>query len=554
MSLTSLELNYLIWRYLQESGYELAAFALQKKSQCLEYEHDKNKLIDSIEPGCLANLVQKGILYTFVEDAAEGKEERLTLVNAIIKEHEQKQAQLEYSHTLPLKSQLNGDKATADVDMEDLEAPEPEKKTAELENLDTLPFTTAVLTPFLHFSHSVAAQWHPHSEVFAFGREDALAIIHALGSHGVSESVTLNHPPVLMDENPIENEISTVLWSPLGSAILTSGIDGEIRAWTPDGRLKNIVNSATNTDRLPATLQLLIWNFRGLLLLTIDTNNTVCVWDGSTLAPVSEVRTPDHLNSVLVACWVSDSKFAILTAKNAIKIYSVNPLAPFESSVIAVGQLVGHSNTISAILFSPISKLLASSSDTDYAIKVWNSSSSQDALELNVSAENEANVHYHTTPIICLSWLTHAGDVQGNELLSVSMEGAVNVWDAFSGEVLVSARIFSNPNNFHFDEELDIDQKNALVFAASVSPDSKLLAIGDDSGNVSIWDIQVLHYRNTKDILQCLGVYAVGKKEDIGICDIVWDALGKHICVCYKGVDSIVLDLGQLKNEPAKED
>lgn len=546
MSLTSLELNYLIWRYLQESGYELAAFALQKKSQCLEYEHEKNKLIDSILPGCLPNLVQKGILYTFVEDAAEGKEEKLTLVNAIIKEHEQKLALQNNTHISPLKPQANGVKPAEDVEMEDAESVKQENSTGDAENSELLPFKTAVLAPSLHFSHSVAAQWHPLSDVFAFGREDALAIIHALGSHGVAETVTLNHPPVLMDENSVENEISTVLWSPLGSTVLTSGIDGEIRAWTPDGRLKNIVNSTTNTERVPSLLQLLIWNFRGLLLLTIDTNNTVCVWDGNTLAPISEARTLDPFNGVLAACWVSDTKFAILTAKNGIKIYSVNPQAPFESSALVVGQLVGHANTISAITFSPVSKLLASSSDTDYAIKVWNSSSSQDALELNVISENEPHTHYHTTPILLLSWLTRVGDVQGNELLSVSMEGAVNVWDAFSGEPLVSSRIFSNPNNFHFDDEIDIDQKKSLVFAASISPDSKFLAVGDDLGNVSIWDVQVLHYRGTKDVLRCLGVYAVGKREDVGICDIVWDSSGKHICVCYKGVDSIVLDLLEL--------
>lgn len=542
MSLTSLELNYLIWRYLQESGYELAAFALQKRSRCLEYEHEKNKFIEFIEPGCLANLVQKGILYTFVEEAAEGKEDRLTLMNAIIKENEVNQAERENINNLQLKSQTNGEIAKSDVEMEGEDVTQASSVPEEESEEQDLPFTTTALTPFLHFSHSVAAHWHPHSEVFAFGREDGSAIIHALDSHRVAESVTLNHPPVLMDKNPTDNEISTVSWSPLGTMILTSGIDGEIRAWTPDGRLKNIVNSATDTERVPATLQSLIWNTRGLLLVTIDVNNTICIWDGATLALISEIRTTHEFDCMLTACWVSDSKFAVLTAKNAIKIYNVNPLAPFDTTVTPVGQLVGHSNTISAILFSPISKLLASASDTDYAIKVWNSALTQDALELNVSSESEPNVHYHTSPIICLSWLNRAGDVQGNELLSVSMEGAVNIWDAFSGDSLVSANIFRNPDNYRFEEDIDIDQKNSLVFAASVSPDSKYLAIGDDFGNVSIWDIQILHYLGVKNLLRCVGVYAIGKKEDIGICDIVWDSSGTHLCVCYKGVDSIVLE------------
>lgn len=579
MSLTSLELNYLIWKYLQESGYELAAFALEKKSQCLEYEHEKNRFIESIQPGCLVNLVQKGILYTFVEDTAEGKEERLTLVNALIKENELAKSESTTSQNIQLNSQANGDVAP-DVEMEDAnsvkEAEVAHKDAAnapeaeELEQVHNVAFTTAILKPFLHFSPSVAAQWHPHSEVFAFGREDASALIHALDSHGVAESVTLNHPPVLMDEHPVSNEISTVTWAPQGVMILTSGIDGEIRAWTPDGRLKNIVNSAADSDRVPATLHSLIWNNRGLLLLTIDVNNTVSVWDGSTLAPVGEIvqqsasnphtnathnsQGASHPPQILTACWLSDSKFAILTAKNAIRIYSVNPLAPFESSVVPVGQLVGHQNAISTILFGNISKLLASASDSDYIIKVWNSSLSQDALELNVASEHEQNVYYHASPIVCLSWLSRAGDIQGNELISVSMDGVVNIWDGFSGESIVSANIFKNPDNFRFEEDIDIDQKNSLVYAAAVSPDSKYVAIGDDSGNVSIWDIQLLHYRGVKDLLRCVGFYAAGKKEDIGICDIVWDAKGTHICVSYKGVDSIVLLWSENPKEDAIED
>ena len=65
MSLTSKELNYLIWRYLQESGYDLSAYALDQQSQCSEYENNPTtqELIQKIKPGCLVDLIQKGILY-----------------------------------------------------------------------------------------------------------------------------------------------------------------------------------------------------------------------------------------------------------------------------------------------------------------------------------------------------------------------------------------------------------------------------------------------------------------------------------------------------------
>ena len=65
MSLTSKELNYLVWRYLQESGNELAAYALEQKAT-----FDNKDVIQKVQPGCLVELVQKGILYTLAEDSA----------------------------------------------------------------------------------------------------------------------------------------------------------------------------------------------------------------------------------------------------------------------------------------------------------------------------------------------------------------------------------------------------------------------------------------------------------------------------------------------------
>lgn len=529
MSLTSLELNYLIWRYLQESGFELAAYSLQKDSHCLEYEHYKNKFIDTIEPGCLVNMVQKGILYTFVEDVADGKEDRISLVNAIVKDKQERQIQNQDSRFL-LKADANGE-APETAEVKEVEMQDAEE--AQQEEDDDVEFTTAKIEPVLNFSSSLVAQWHPTSDVFAYGKGDSTAIIHALDHNAIAETVTLNHPPIL-GETPLPNEISTVSWSPQGTMVLTSGVNGEIRAWTPDGRLKNIVNSGTDAEKTPATLHSLEWSPRGLYVLSIDAHNTLCVWDGTSLTLLQEIRTPEGWAHCIDACWVSDLKFAVSTSKNLIKIYGVT-LNVF-AEVAPVGHLAGHEHPICMIKYNPVSKLLASASDVDHAIKVWNSLSPQDALELNVASEKDTLVHYHTAPIVGLHWVSLG--VQGNELVSVSMEGTVNLWDAFTGDALVSTNIFKNPDSYQFGEDVEIESKNPLVFATALSPDSRFLAIGDAAGNVSIWDV-----RKGK-MMRCLGMYAFekGDKTDVGICDLVWDSTCHHICVCYKGADSVVLE------------
>lgn len=555
MSLTSLELNYLIWRYLQESGFELAAYALQQNSQCLEYEHDKNKLIDAIEPGCLVNLVQKGILYTFVEDAAEGNHERISLVNAILKENESLSDGPEKDSlrfTLKKDAIENG---SNDVDMDELAVSNGKSeagsdgKEEEEEEPEVIEFSTKLLQPSTRFSSSLAAQYHPSSPVLAYGCDDSTAKILALENGTIAETVTLNYPPLISgtDDTPLPNEITTVSWAPLGTMVLTAGVNGEIRAWTPDGKLKNIVNTPVDSTKVAAPLHSVLWSPSGQFVLTVDTSGTVRIWEGDNLTPIQELRSHEHSGSIgLEACWVSENKFALATPKNTIKINSINTQAPFGSaeSVVTVGLVAGHFNPISNLTFSPVSKLLASSSDVDYAIKVWNSLSSRDALELNVVSENDANICYHTSPIIGLHWLTSPTDVQGNELLSVSMDGLINIWDAFTGEAIKSTNIFKSPESYRFGEHNSIDTSNPLIFATVVSHDARFLAVGDDTGNVSIWDIATKRYRGTSTGLRCLGLYEFKKQDDakeVGICGLAWNSKDELLTVSYKGSESIVL-------------
>jgi len=80
MSVTSDELNYLIWRYLQESGklytrftllaitndagHELTTFALQKETNAHLLDE---QFASHISVGALVSIVQKGIQYMEVE-------------------------------------------------------------------------------------------------------------------------------------------------------------------------------------------------------------------------------------------------------------------------------------------------------------------------------------------------------------------------------------------------------------------------------------------------------------------------------------------------------
>ncbi|ODQ64634.1 WD40 repeat-like protein [Nadsonia fulvescens var. elongata DSM 6958] len=66
MSITSRELNYLIWRYLQENGFENSTFAMQQEAKADELEEDFGSKIPA---GTLVRIVQKGLLYSEIESS-----------------------------------------------------------------------------------------------------------------------------------------------------------------------------------------------------------------------------------------------------------------------------------------------------------------------------------------------------------------------------------------------------------------------------------------------------------------------------------------------------
>ncbi|GME86965.1 unnamed protein product [[Candida] boidinii] len=79
MSLSSNELNYLIWRYLQEGGLEISAYALQDETKINSLD---DKYGERTPIGCLVDLVQKGILYTKIRDLISFKETNKNLKNS----------------------------------------------------------------------------------------------------------------------------------------------------------------------------------------------------------------------------------------------------------------------------------------------------------------------------------------------------------------------------------------------------------------------------------------------------------------------------------------
>ncbi|KAG7665617.1 uncharacterized protein J8A68_000823 [[Candida] subhashii] len=612
MSLTSKELNYMVWRYLQESGHDLAAYALDQQSH-VSSNDDNNNIITNIKPGCLVNLIQKGILYsvaqlqagnTITTELDNDNESKLSLLNALISDDLFKYTQQEQDTTndkrFLLKSEvatLNGNKPeqSDDIEMEDAE------HTAEGE--ENIEFETSILQPIIKFSSNLTSDWHPSStNVFAYGKSDGNAIINAFKDNKITETVTLNHPNLLN----LRNDINIVSWSPQGNSIITAGTNNELRVWSPDGKLKNIatisLSESTADDDIPASSTLitttnnniitsLYWSPpSGKFLITIHNDNHVSLWDGNTLSLIKQIKTTDPdtttpppietttttttMSNPITACWLAESKFAITTHQNTIKIYDITPsptattvgISQFE--IQPIGLLPGHNHIISIMKLNPITKLLASCSDFDYLIKVWNSGSISDCIDLNIPAgtAGDDDVKLHSSPIVGLDWIGAPGkdgEDGRNILVSVSMDGILNIWDVDNhhNTNLKSSELFKNHENFKYvdTDESRKGKEDALVFNAVMAPNGRYLALGDDYCRITIWDIsldRITKAGESKSLIRCLGIYEPdltdlekGQEQDknvnVGICDLKWDYESKYVTGSYNDIESVIVSLDE---------
>lgn len=591
MSLTSNELNYLVWRYLQESGLDLAAYALDKHANCLILEKENISLVSRIEPGCLVSLVQKGIFYSLAQQevcGSDGVDDRLTLFGALVEEEKQRRngkpvvlldsGNDTNNDSFPLKSEntnqndeidksfannnplnytsSNSNNTTTINDMTSYASNSKNNGTSFNREIGLhVEFETRVLKPSIDFDESLSCDWHPTIDVFAYGKLDSNAVINAIKDGQISESVTLNHLNVI----ETTNEINIVTWAPQGNLIVTSGANGELRAWSPDGKLINLANSLSedliiannlnNASNFTSSIIKLLWSDSGQFLLSIDSFMRVCLWDGTNLNPIKQISPPVEAspeNFIIDACWLGESKFAISTLKNSIKIYSITPFGS-TYDLQSIGYLHGHENNISNLILDQSSRLLASSSDYDYEIKIWTNGVSQESLNINSKVSNNPNIKPHTSPIINMYWLH---DKQNQSyLLTLSMEGVINLWNGNLGENVLSVEIFKNKANFKLSTKNQENNHDYLIFNSTISPNKQILAIGNDYGGVSFWDINLDNYlfNQSNNILRCLGVYDPelvqdDEKSNVGICDLKWDSKSRKVCVSYRGVSSVIID------------
>jgi WD40 repeat protein len=157
--------------------------------------------------------------------------------------------------------------------------------------------------------------------------------------------------------------------------------------------------------------------------------------------------------------------------------------------------LKGHAEEITALAFSPDSKMLATAS-SDSTVKLWAIAASGESLTLKAGAPLAFSPN---GKLLATAWETRT-------------ERAVKLWDAATGKDLATLKHGDYPDTVEFVREL------------AFSPDGTSLATGEHlGGRVKLWDMA------THQELGTINEHEVGLFSNYGLTSLVFSPDGKSL-------------------------
>ncbi|XP_059767751.1 F-box-like/WD repeat-containing protein TBL1X isoform X1 [Balaenoptera ricei] len=561
MSITSDEVNFLVYRYLQESGFSHSAFTFGIES------HISQSNINGtlVPPAALISILQKGLQYVEAEISInedgtvfDGRPiESLSLIDAVMPDvvqtrqqaFREKLAQQQASVAATAAaaaavapataaapaavSQQNPPKngeATVNGEENGAHAINNHSKPMEIDGDVEIPPNKATVLRG-HESEVFICAWNPVSDLLASGSGDSTARIWNLNenSNGGSTQLVLRH---CIREGghdvPSNKDVTSLDWNSDGTLLATGSYDGFARIWTEDGNL------ASTLGQHKGPIFALKWNKKGNYILSAGVDKTTIIWDAHT--GEAKQQFPFHSAPALDVDWQNNTAFASCSTDMCIHVCRLGSDRP-------VKTFQGHTNEVNAIKWDPSGMLLASCSD-DMTLKIWSmkqdtcvhdlqahskeiytikwsptgpATSNPNSNIMLASTQKKKEKICFTTVALFSVYLVHVlEEEECTRLLSLetaSFDSTVRLWDVERGVCIHTLTKHQEP-----------------VYSVAFSPDGKHLASGSFDKCVHIWNTQsgslVHSYRGTG-----------------GIFEVCWNARGDKVGASASDGSVCVLDL-----------
>tara|TARA_B110001452_G_scaffold152418_1_gene126811 strand:- start:192 stop:1694 length:1503 start_codon:yes stop_codon:yes gene_type:complete len=498
MSLTSDELNFLVYRYLHESGFRHSAFTFGAESLVAKSNISGSK----VPPGQLVNFVQKGMMYAELErtvaDDGEcpGSTEPLSDLSGDSKKSGgggvgEKRSRDDGAGGSSSKEGGSSSRksSAAAADAMDTDAPaNGAESTLSEEQVTTLSG---------HTSEVFICAWSPTTLQLASGSGDSTARIWQVpeGPCGRSQVGQVPDPVVLQhvsaDNKEKSKDVTTLDWNHDGSQLATGSYDGQARIWTASGQLANTLT------KHKGPIFSLKWNSTGQYLLSGSVDKTAIIWDAATGGVRQQFAF--HKDPTLDVDWRDADSFASCSTDRMIYVCKLGV-----SSYLKC--FTGHKDEVNAIKWDPSGTLLASCSD-DHTAKVW--SMKQDTCL--------HDLREHKKEIYTIKWSpTGAGSSNPGaplRLASASFDSTIRLWDPETGKCC------------HV-----LDKHSDPVYSVAFSPNGQYLASGSFDHCLHIWSV--------KD-----GSLIKTYTGQGGIFEVCWNAAGTKVAACFSDNTVSVIDV-----------
>ncbi|XP_027942733.1 WD40 repeat-containing protein HOS15-like isoform X2 [Vigna unguiculata] len=566
ISITSTELNYLVFRYLHESGFTHSAFAFGYEAGIDRCKNDDNV----VPPGALVTFIQKGIQYLELEANLSGSDADmdedfsfLQPLDLITKEpnelHNIVKAKKENlrQHKSESNKIVNG--STHDnARREHVQEREKERKEKENEQrLEKIRLEKEKEQPkdeYKETQHTDQNQNHTEKH------EDKTTVENLNNrAHGGPEPMEISQSPMSSpNDTPCDDvkilkghssEVFACAWNPSAPLLASGSGDSTARIWKiADGPCDSgVENEPVNvvvlqhfkesTNEKSKDVTTLDWNGDGTLLATGSYDGQARIWsrDGELNSTLNK-----HKGPIFSLKWNKKGDYLLSGSvdKTAIvwniKTGEWKQLFEFHTGptldvdwrnnvtfatcstdkmihVCKIGEnrpiktFSGHQDEVNAIKWDPTGSLLASCSD-DHTAKIW--SLKQDNFLHDLKE--------HVKGIYTIRWSpTGPGTNSPNQqlvLASASFDSTIKLWDVELGSVIYSL-------NGHRDP----------VYSVAFSPNGEYLASGSMDRYVHIWSVKEGKIVKTY----------TGKG---GIFEVNWNKDGDKVAACFSNNIVCVLD------------